>query len=96
MEEIMATIHGALVVMGICPHSKATRNRNPTSKIRRNHAPQCKVRVALETLAGEKTIDHAAYNVHEIAAKRRVYLNQVTEWRQQLIDQVASVVGKAA
>ena len=64
------------------------------SKTRRNHAPQFKAKVALEALAGEKTIGHTAYNVHEIAAKHQVHPNQVTQWRRQLIDQAASVFGK--
>ena len=59
------------------------------SKIRRNHAPQFKAKVALEALAGEKTI-------HEIAAKHQVHPNQVTQWRRQLIDQAATLFGKAA
>ncbi len=46
------------------------------SKTRRNHAPQFKAKVALEALAGEKTIGRAAYNVHEIAAKHQVHPNQ--------------------
>ncbi len=59
------------------------------SKTRRNHAPQFKAKVALEALAGEKTI-------HEIAAKHQVHPNQVTQWRRQLIDQAAEVFGKPA
>ena len=59
------------------------------SKTRLNHAPQFKAKVALEALAGEKTI-------HEIAAKHQVHPNQVTQWRRQLIDQAASVFGKTA
>ena len=66
------------------------------SKIRRNHAPQFKAKVALEALAGEKTIGRAAYNVHEIAAKHQVHPNQVTQWRRQLIDQAATLFGKGA
>ena len=59
------------------------------SKTRRNHAPQFKAKVALEALAGEKTI-------HEIAAKHQVHPNQVTQWRRQLIDQAPSLFGKGA
>ena len=65
------------------------------SKIRRNHAPQFKAKVALEALAGEKTIGRAAYNVHEIAAKHQVHPNQVTQWRRQLIDQAATLLARA-
>ena len=59
------------------------------SKIRRNHAPQFKAKVALGALGGEKTI-------HEIAAKHQVHPNQVTQWRRQLIDQAATLFGKGA
>ncbi len=60
------------------------------SKIRRNHLPQFKAKVAVEALQGEKT-------VHEIAAKYQVHPTQVTQWRRQLIDQAAEVfAGKPA
>lgn len=59
------------------------------SKTRRNHSPQFKAKVALEALAGEKTI-------HEIAAKHQVHPTQVTQWRRQLIDQAAEVFGKGS
>ena len=45
--------------------------------------------MALEALAGEKTI-------HEIAAKHQVHPNQVTQWRRQLVDQAAEVFGKSS
>lgn len=54
------------------------------SKIRRNHAPAFKAKVALEALKGEKTI-------HEIAAHYQVHPTQVTEWRKQLIEGAGSV-----
>jgi transposase len=60
------------------------------SKIRRNHIPQFKAKVAVEALQGEKT-------VHEIAAKYQVHPTQVTQWRRQLMDQAAEVfAGKPA
>ncbi len=58
------------------------------SKTRRNHSPQFKAKVALEALAGERTI-------HEIAAKHQVHPTQVTQWRRQLIDQAAEVFGRS-
>ncbi len=57
------------------------------SKTRRNHSAQFKAKVAIEALAGEKTI-------HEIAAKHQIHPTQVTQWRRQLIDQAAEVFGK--
>ncbi len=59
------------------------------SKTRRNHSPQFKAKVAIEALAGDKTI-------HEIAAKHQVHPTQVTQWRRQLIDQAAEVFGKSS
>lgn len=59
------------------------------SKTRRNHSPQFKVKVAIEALAGEKTL-------HEIAARHQVHPTQVTQWRRQLIDQAAEVFGKGS
>ena len=59
------------------------------SKTRRNHSPQFKAKVAIEALAGEKSI-------HEIAAKHQVHPTQVTQWRRQLIDQAAEVFGKSS
>ena len=60
------------------------------SKIRRNHSPQFKAKVAVEALQGEKT-------VHEIAARYQVHPTQVTQWRRQLMDQAAEVfAGKSA
>ena len=60
------------------------------SKIRHNHSPQFKAKVAVEALQGEKT-------VHEIAAKYQVHPTQVTQWRRQLMDQAAEVfAGKSA
>ena len=53
------------------------------------HTKPGRAKVALEALAGEKTI-------HEIAAKHQVHPNQVTKWRRQLIDQAAEVFGKPA
>ena len=57
------------------------------SRTRRNHSPQFKAKVAIEALAGEKTI-------HEIAARHQIHPTQVTQWRRQLIDQAAEVFGK--
>lgn len=60
------------------------------SKLRRNHSPQFKAKVAVEALQGEKT-------VHELATKYQVHPTQVTQWRRQLIDQAAEVFdGKPA
>lgn len=54
------------------------------SKIRRNHAPAFKAKVALEAIKGEKTL-------HEIAARYQVHPTQVSEWRKQLIEGAGGV-----
>jgi len=56
---------------------------------RRNHSAAFKAKVAIEALADGKTIA-------EIAQKRDVHPNQVTEWRRQLLDRAAGVFGAPA
>ncbi len=53
---------------------------------RRNHSPAFKARVALEALKGEKT-------VAEIAKQYEVHPNQVTSWKKEMLDGVATVFG---
>ena len=51
---------------------------------RRNHSPAFKAKVALAALKGEQT-------VAELAARYDVHPNQVTQWKTQLLNGVASV-----
>ena len=55
---------------------------------RRNHSAAFKAKVAIEALADGKTIA-------EIAHKHDVHPNQVTEWRRQLMERAAGVLGGA-
>ena len=49
---------------------------------RRNHLPAFKAKVALEALAGDKTIN-------EIAAQYEVHPSQITAWKKQLQENAA-------
>lgn len=53
---------------------------------RRNHSPQFKAKVALETLKGEQTIA-------ELAQRFDVHPNQITQWKTQLLERCADVFG---
>ncbi len=53
---------------------------------RRTHSSQLKAKVALEAVAGDKTLA-------EIAQKYDVHPNQITEWKRQLVDRAADVFG---
>ncbi len=51
---------------------------------RRNHSPAFKARIALEAIRGEKT-------VAQIAAHHQVHATQVTAWKTQALENLASV-----
>jgi len=54
---------------------------------RRNHAPAFKAKVALEALKGGQTIV-------ELAERYQVHPNQITTWKQQLLDHASDVFSK--
>ncbi len=56
-----------------------------TERTRRNHAPACKVKVALAALKGEKTLAG-------LAQQFGVHPNQITLWKGQLLDGAAGGV----
>lgn len=56
---------------------------------RRNHSAKFKAQVALEAIRGEKTIA-------EIAAHHEVHPNQVTSWKNELLQKAAAVFGGEA
>ncbi len=57
-----------------------------TKRIRRNHSPAFKAKVALAAIKGEKTIA-------ELAQHYDVHANQITTWRAQLLEGAAGVFG---
>ncbi len=61
-----------------------------TKRTRRNHNPAFKAKVALAALKGEKTLA-------DLAQQFDVHVNQITQWRSQLLDGAAGVFdhGKA-
>ena len=56
---------------------------------RRNHSPQFKARVALAALQGDKTLV-------EISEQFDVHPNQITQWKQQALENMATVFDKGA
>ena len=53
---------------------------------RRNHSPEFKAKIALEAIRGEQTIV-------ELAEKHQVHPNQITDWKNQLLDRAAELFG---
>jgi len=53
---------------------------------RRNHSPAFKAKVAMAAIKGDKTLS-------EIAQQFDVHPNQITQWKGQLLDGVATVFG---
>ena len=60
-----------------------------TRRIRRNHSPAFKAKVALAAIKGEKTLA-------DLAQQFDVHPNQITQWRSQLLDGAAGVFGSEA
>jgi transposase len=58
-----------------------------TRRKRRNHSPAFKAKVALEALKGELTLA-------ELAKKHEIHVNQISDWRSQLLSRAAEVFGR--
>ena len=57
-------------------------------RTRRNHAPGFKAKVALAAIKGDKTLA-------ELSEHFDVHSNQISEWKQQLMESAAGVFGGA-
>jgi transposase-like protein len=55
-------------------------------RTRRNHAPGFKAKVALAAIRGDKTLA-------ELAEHFDVHANQISEWKQQLLESAPDVFG---
>ena len=56
-------------------------------KLRRNHSPGFKAKVALEALKGQATLA-------ELSERFQVHPNQITEWKKQLLESAEDVFSK--
>ena len=61
-----------------------------TKRVRRNHSPAFKAKVALAALKGEKTLVELAQQQFD------VHVNQITQWKAQLLQGAAGVFGSEA
>jgi transposase len=57
-----------------------------TKRPRRNHTPAFKAKVALAAIKGEKTLN-------ELARQFDVHPNQITQWKNQLLEGAVAVFG---
>ncbi len=57
------------------------------SKKRRNHSPQFKAKVALAAAKGDRTLA-------ELSAEYDVHPNQITQWKQQLLDNASELFNR--
>ena len=55
-----------------------------TRRPRRNHGAAFKAKVALEAIKGEQTLS-------ELAERFEVHPNQITQWKNQLLEQASTV-----
>jgi transposase len=60
-----------------------------TRRVRRNHSPAFKAKVAWAAIKGEKTLAN-------LAQQFDVHPNQITQWRSQLLEGAAGVFGSEA
>jgi transposase len=67
-------------------HDRRESGAKMTKRSRRNHTPAFKAKVALAALKGEKTL-------LELAQQFDVHVNQITQWKNQLLEGAAGVFG---
>lgn len=60
-----------------------------TRRKRRNHSPEFKAKVALAAAKGDKTLA-------ELATKFDIHANQITQWKQELIENASTLFGKTS
>ncbi len=58
-----------------------------TRRKRQNHSPEFKAKVAIAALKGDKTLA-------ELAQQFDVHPNQITDWKNQLVEHSAAAVGQ--
>jgi transposase len=70
-------------------HGGCGSGETMTKRVRRNHSPAFKAKAALAALKGEKMLV-------ELAQQFDVHVNQITQWKAQLLRGAAGVFGSEA
>lgn len=60
-----------------------------SKKPRRKHSPAFKAKVALASLAGDKTLV-------QLTQEYEVHQNQIVDWKKQLTERIDEVFGKSS
>ena len=68
---------------------KLTKKATATRRARRTHNPEFKARVALAALREDKTMA-------QLCQEFDLHVNQITEWRRQLVERAAQAFSGAA
>jgi transposase-like protein len=68
---------------------KLTKKATATRRARRTHNPEFKARVALAALREDKTLA-------QLCEEFDLHVNQITEWRRQLVERAAQAFNGAA
>jgi transposase-like protein len=77
------------VIIVVGPEGAAAPEEKTMRRPRRNHSAQFKAKVALAALRGDKTLV-------ELAERFDVHPNQITQWKQQAVENMAAAFDSEA
>ena len=83
------TVRSVIVLLNPSRGGHGIRRSKRMRSTRRNHAAGFKAQVAVAAIKGDKTLA-------ELAEQFDVHPNQISEWKQPLIDSAANVFGGSA
>jgi transposase len=67
---------------------KLKKKATVARRVRRNHTPQFKARVALAALRDDKTME-------QLCQEFELHAHQINEWKRQLVENAANAFGSA-